>query len=68
MTIRGHLRSVKPTTQNETRMRKPNMTSNPAKRRKRRRGEVQTTKEKTGCYRVKVVVAAEPTQHHGAAL
>lgn len=68
MTIRGHLRSVKPTTQNETRMRKPNMTSNPAKRRKRRRGEVQTTKEKTGRYRVKVVVAAEPTQHHGAAL
>lgn len=58
---------MKPTTQNETRMRKPNTTSNPAKRRKRRRGEVQTIKEKTGCYRVKAVVAVEPTQHHVAA-
>lgn len=59
MTARGPRRSVKPTTQNETRMRKPNRTPNPAKRRKRRGGEVQTIKEKTGCYRVKAVVAVE---------
>lgn len=59
---------MKPTTQNETRMRKPNMTPNPARRRKRRRGEVQTIKEKTGCYRVKAAVAVEHTQLHIAAL
>lgn len=49
-------------------MRKPNMTPNPAKRRKRRGGEVQTIKEKTGCYRVKAVVAVEHTQLHVTAL
>lgn len=59
---------MKPTTQNEIRMRKPNMTPNSAKRRKRRGGEVQTIKEKTGCYRVKAVVAVEHTQLHVAAL
>lgn len=36
-------------------MRKPNMTPDPARRRKRQGGEVQTIKEKTGCYRVKAV-------------
>lgn len=53
---------------NETRMRKPNMTPNPARRRKRQGGEVQTIKEKTGCYRVKAVKAVEHTRHHVAAL
>lgn len=37
------------------------MTPNPARRRKRRGGEVQTIKEKTGCYRVKAVAAVEHT-------
>lgn len=59
---------MNPPHKTKTRMRKPNMTPNPAKRRKRRGGEVQTIKEKTGCYRVKAVVAVEHTQLHVTAL
>lgn len=67
VTARGHCRSVKSTTQNETRTQKPNVTSSPAEDRKSC-GEVQTIKENTGCYRAQGGCGhgAHVVSYHGA--